>query len=103
MKVIFIAARPLIDVNNVTTKYKLYTLQRNAVKVCRARWVLAYTSIRELSCTYEWFYNNKILYPESSDLPVSVELSPVLLPVRFMAKVETEERNTLNLIDRSMR
>lgn len=29
LKVIFIAARPLIDVNNVTTKYKLhvYTLQ----------------------------------------------------------------------------
>lgn len=43
-----------------------------------------------------------ILYLVSFDLPVSEELSPVLLPVRFMAKVETEERNTLNLIDRSM-
>lgn len=52
---------------------------------------------------YGWFYNNKILYLESLDLPVSVELSPVLLLVRFMAKVETEERNTWNLIDRSMR
>lgn len=81
------------------TNYKLY----NAVKACRARWELAYTTTREYSCTYEWFYNNKILYLESLDLPVSVELSPVLLLVRFMAKVETEERNTWNLIDRTMR
>lgn len=42
--------------------------------------------------TYQWFYNNKSLYLESFDLPVSVELSPVLLPVRFMAKEETEGR-----------
>lgn len=51
---------------------------------------------------YEWFYNNKILYLEFFDLFVLVELFFVLLLVRFMVKVEIEERNILNLIDRSM-
>lgn len=72
------------------TNYTVY----NAEKTCRARWESAYTAITEYSCmlTYKWFYNNKSLYLESFDLPVSVELSSVLLPVRFMAKEETEGR-----------
>lgn len=51
---------------------------------------------------YEWFYNNKILYLEFLDLFVLVELFFVLLLVRFMVKVEIEERNIWNLIDRIM-